>query len=685
MIIVCFILGIAAAWFMTAQIFRKTDLVKIAALGTGFYFSAYTVLSGLMIWINHFSVVRAVICTLIVAVITDVFLFVTKTGRIHRIKFNWKSYIPLAIMLALAAFLSCRNHAEMYYMGQDSGPYESRAMFYLGGYNDNVISFPEIGDSLNEWEKWHYIDELKDLDGFYAEYPSDEAVAGTVNVTGVIHGINTFPAVMALWAMMFGLDSMPGILTVFYMLLIAYIWFICVNLKFKTSVRTIITAVMVLCPIILWNSQNTLPEILLAAFLAMSFELISEGTKKRVTFMSAVPLAAFAFLHIQMTILMPLFVCIYLINYFYTRHRGYLNALLVVLVSYVCGFIMMFTTARVYVNKNFAAIYNKTFGLVTEKNIVVVIFITSIIAAAAVVMMKLVGKRFFAIRISQILKNSKKAGTNARAVIAVVLLILTGIYVYKAFTSVIPSDMRIARMSVMGLLQMTGFVILPFALIAMIYKGKDFFKDRLFASSVISMIYVLILYCRVVVPQVYYYFYFARYLTPFIFLVPVTAGFILNRIKPKYMMPLPVAGILVMIWQSRILYTERDLTYSQYEIMESIASCVTEKDAVLINEQGYRCQRIFLLPLKALTGADIFFVDQDNIDTQLAYYKSKYDDVFCFTYDIGHINEESGVWRAVYKGVAHGSIYETYYEYIQPYPLKTDKLETPVVLYIAQH
>lgn len=684
MIIVWFILGMAAAWFMTAQIFRKTDLVKIAALGAGFYFSAYTALSGLMIWTDHFSVTGATICTFVVGIITDVFLVITKTGRIHRIRFIWKSYIPLAIMIALAAFLSCMNHAEMYYMGQDSGPYQSRAMFYLGGYNSNVIDFPEIGDSLNEWEKWHYIDELKDLDGFYADYPSDENIAVTANVSGVTHGINTFPAALALWGKMFGLDNMPGILTVFYLLLIAYTWFICVNLKFKTSVRTIITAVMVLCPIVLWNSQNTLPEIMLAAFLAMSFELISEGTKKRVTFMSAVPLVAFAFVHIQMTILMPLFVCIYLINYFYTKHRGYLNALLVVLASYVCGFIMMFTTARVYVNKNFDAIYNKTHGLVGDKNIVVVVCITSIIAAALVVVMKLAGKRFFAIRLSQALKGSKTAGKNARIVIAVVLLILTGIYIYKAFTSVIPSDMRIARMSVMGLLQMTGFVILPFAFIAMIYKGRDFFKDRFFASVVVSVIYVLILYCRVVVPQVYYYFYFARYLTPFIFLIPVAAGFILNRVKPKYMIPLPVIGILVMIWQSRILYTDQDLTYSQYEIMESIASCVTDNDAVLINEQGYRCQRIFLLPIKALTGADIFFVDQDNIDTQLAYYRSKYDDVFCFTYDIGHINEESGTWRPVYKGTAHGSIYETYFEYVQPYPLKTDKLETPVVLYIAQ-
>jgi len=349
----------------------------------------------LMIWTDHFSVTGATICTFVVGVITDVFLVITKTGRIHRIRFNWKSYIPLAIMLALAAFISCMNHAEMYYMGQDSGPYQSRAMFYLGGYNSNVIDFPEIGDSLNEWEKWHYIDELKDLDGFYADYPSEENIAVTANVSGVTHGINTFPAALALWGKMFGLDNMPGILTVFYLLLIAYTWFICVNLKFKTSVRTIITAVMVLCPIVLWNSQNTLPEIMLAAFLAMSFELISEGTKKRVTFMSAVPLVAFAFVHIQMTILMPLFVCVYLINYFYTKHRGYLNALLVVLASYVCGFIMMFTTARVYVNKNFDAIYNKTHGLVGDKNIVVVVCITSIIAAALVVVMKLAGKRFF--------------------------------------------------------------------------------------------------------------------------------------------------------------------------------------------------------------------------------------------------------------------------------------------------
>ena len=161
----------------------------------------------------------------------------------------------------------------------------------------------------------------------------------------------------------------------------------------------------------------------------------------------------------------------------------------------------------------------------------------------------------------------------------------------------------------------------------------------------------------------------------------IPAGYILNRLNAKILAPVIAFGTLVMIWQSRLLYKDQDLTYCQYDMIQKVVSCISSKDVVLLNEEGYQCHSVFLLPVKMLSGADVYFVDRDNLEIQMQIYDQLYDDVFLLTYDVGQYAENKS-WNLVYRDMMHSSMYETFYEYSTPYPLKAEVFDSPVALYV---
>lgn len=116
--------------------------------------------------------------------------------------------------------------------------------------------------------------------------------------------------------------------------------------------------------------------------------------------------------------------------------------------------------------------------------------------------------------------------------------------------------------------------------------------------------------------------------------------------------------------------------------MENVASCIGENDAVLLFDEGYHIQRLMGMQLKALTGADIYFLDQVNLKFQIEQYTAMYDNLFLLNYDTGIFTEESGEWRYVYKGNMSTSIYSTEVTEGLPYAKEAFQMESPIALMI---
>ena len=131
------------------------------------------------------------------------------------------------------------------------------------------------------------------------------------------------------------------------------------------------------------------------------------------------------------------------------------------------------------------------------------------------------------------------------------------------------------------------------------------------------------------------------------------------------------------------------MTYAEYEVIESVTSCIGEQDCVLINEQGYGSQRVFALPIKAISGADVYFMNAVQLKRQMRDYGGRYRHVFLLSYDMGKevADAEGNGWKAIYRGNIHGSVYDWYLgkeHPLLPYPKKAILLETPVVLMVMQ-
>ncbi len=706
MLICLWILGMITSFLMTALIYRRAEVGRILIVSQGFYYCLYIVISGLMIWINHFDLLRGTLGTLLIEVtVIGVLCFFQSTicrnnKILRRLKLyreeglrftlSWKKYLPLAIILALSAFL-VHEKAGFYGTGQDQGLYQIRAMMYMGGYNDNIIDFPEYYYVENNWEKSEYLRILEDMDGYYLL--KEDGFENANEVNGILHGIATFPALLGLWGKMFGLSNMPGILTVLYLLVLANVWLIGDNLGFKQWVNWLMASFMAVCPVIVWSAQQTLTEMGFTLMICAFFELMTENSKKKVYFWSVIPLLAACYYHVIFTVLIPLFVVLYLTNYLQSKKRGFLSALMLLMVGYATGYSMMQSTALHYTMKNFQQLFSKSRNLLNEGNIEAVIWIASaVVFEVALILWQKEVRRMLFPWWSRI-RGSFSAKKTVGWVLRVVTLLLIFFFVYKGVKAY-RMDMWPMKLSVMGYLVMTGYVMVPAMVLGIWLKAGNALRDRNVMTFVLSCFYVMVFYCGVLWVLIYYYYYYARYLSPFVVLILIMGGYFLNRIPWQIAVPVCLCMITLVKSQSSLLYNAQDLTYISYEQLEEIAALIgdqrvdpeddpmIQKDVILIYDQGYHSPRIFALALKALTGADVLYLNYDRMSVQLMECRARYEDIYVVQYNLGRFKPEDEKWTFLYWGVMKTSLYDNFVESGLPYAKEAVTLKTPLSLLI---
>lgn len=701
--LICFwILGMIAAFLMTALIYRRAEIGRLIIVSQGLYYCIYIVVSGLMIWINHFNLLRGAFCTLLAELAAAGMLCLFQSNAFQKNKtarklyreeklcftLSWKKYLPLAIILTVSAFL-VHEKAGFYGTGQDQGLYQIRAMMYMGGYNDNIIDFPEYGYVENNWEKNEYLRILEDMEGYYLLKKDGLENANEVN--GVLHGIATFPALLGMWGKMFGLSNMPGILTALYLISLANVWLIGDNLGFKSWLNWILTSFMAVCPIVVWGACQTLTEIGFTMMICVFLELITENIKKKVYFWSVVPLLAACYYHVVFTVLIPMFVILYLTNYLQSKKRGFLAALMLLMAGYATGYSMMQDTAWHYTMKNFQQLFGKSGNLLNEGNIEAVIWIASavVFSAAMILLQKEVRRKLFSwwTRVRENALAGKIVGWGIRAALPLLIcfFIYKGIETYRI-------NMWPMKLSIIGYLIMTGYVMLPAMVLGIWLKAKGILRDRRATTFVLSGFYVLFFYCGILWVSIYYYYYYARYFSTFVVLVLVMGGYFLNRIPWQAAVPVCLCMITLVKSQSSLLYQKQDLTYMSYEQLEEMASLIgsqesdpeedslAQKDVILIYDQGYHSPRIFALALKGLTGADILYLNYDRMSEQLMECRARYDDIYVVQYHLGRFTPEDTDWTFLYWGVMKTSIYDNFVESGLPYAKEAVTIDTPVSL-----
>lgn len=654
MITFLFFLGLILGIVLVTLSYKKIEPVKCISLGLAGYFALYILSSGLFVWVDFFSIKKAAALTVLVELIIILWMIVVKKKRFGKITFPLIKYLYI-LPVFVASFFLAQNKSGMYSTSQDEGIYQAKALAYIGYNNDNIWKFDEYYNVINSYEQQMYRDALGDMDGYYLLEDNEDSVTW-----GVLHGVNTFPAVLALWGWCFGISSIPYVLTLFYILSAMLVFYVCDNLKFKHYLSMLLSALFAICPIVIWCAQNTITEMLFTMLMVAFFTYITEDDKEHMIVWSVLPLVGACYYHVLMTVLIPMFLIAYLISYVCGKDKGAVKAVVILLLSYASGLNMMFVTARRYTVKNFEQLFQKTGNLLNEKNLVPFVWVVSVL----LIIMSLV-LDYFGIfsKVRAFIKgkrDNKKAVKIFSIAVWIVIALIVIFFGYKTL-KVRYQDMMIGKMSIMGYVIMSGYIMVPMAFAAIVLGAKKLLGDRRRLIIYFSLIYVLLMYGGVLMVLIYYYYYYARYLAPFMLLVLVAAGYLFNRFKPYVTVPLVIFAGAIVISQSAFIYSNRDVTYINYEEMEKVASYIGEGDAVLIREEGFHLHRIFMLPLKGLTRCDIYFVNPDAFAAQLFEISGLYENIYVLTY-AGSFGNGISILEEEYEATLNISIYDSFIE-----------------------
>lgn len=683
MTLTLWIVGMLLSFIMTAYLFKKIEIGKMLIVGSDIYFSLYVISAGILIFRDKFSIDTSLIIVLVAEIIITV-MYVTLNGFfIPKFRPVILKYVPIIIVLIIAGFISASHTSEVYGTGQDEGLYQIRAWYYMTGENGNVLDFSEYYNIESDVEKKEYIQYINTMVGYYRLTDDDINDEKTSLAKGVTHGILTFPALLGLWSKMFGIHNMNGILTFMFLLSIGNVWLICNNLKLKKYMSVLAAMVMTICPILIWSSRNVLTEIVLSMFISAFLLLITENKKADKGVLSAIPVCAACFYHVTITIVIPMIVVIYLLMVFASRKAGYAIGLVISMIGYVTGFFMMWSSSHAYTSSSFEQIFKMTDDMINGDNIGTWIVVAASIAGVLGLQLAIKPIRMGITNGFYRMQKSAKGRNVFGIVFSAITVIILAFSIYKMI-KVYTQDMRVVNTGFMCYLVATAFVFMPAAFVGIILNFKKLAKNKDYIAVYFAFLYVVFMYCDFMWVLVYRYFYYARYFSPYVCIVVVAGAIMLNKIDFRIVIPVVVICGGIVIWQTSILYSERDLTTFDYEVLESIASCVSDKDAVICLDQGYGVQAPFALPVRSATGADIYFAQDYDLIEKIEFYEGYYQDVYVLLYDVGHYTDEDGKWRYVYRTNLEASYYDDYIDEGLPYPKEIIEVNSPFALIVYE-
>lgn len=677
------IAGMLLSIFMTAYLYKKIELGKMLVVGSSLYFSIYIIAAGLLIYKDTFSITSSLIISLIVPVIIVVAAVVIKGFQLPKVTLNLKKYIPIVLIIIAGIIISKMNTSEAYGTGQDEGLYQIRAWYYMTDENANVLDFSEYYNIESDVEKKEYIQYINKMVGYYRLTDDDINDEKVSLAKGVTHGILTFPALLGLWGKLFGIRNMNGILTFMFVLAISNVWLASINIRLKKVTAAIAAAVMTICPIAIWSSRNVLTEIVLLMLFTLFFTLITETKKADKGVLSALPVCAACFYHVTITIVVPLIVIVYILLVLSTRKAGYAIGLIISMIGYVVGFFMMWSSSHAYVYSSFEQIFTTTKDLVNGDNLFTWIISAASIAALIGLLMAIKPTRMvFTLGFSRLQKSAKKRKIFG-IIISIIAICILAFSIYKV-GKIHYQNMKVENAGFLCYWYATAFIFLPAAFAGIVVFKDKIAKNKNYLAIYVSFLYVVFMYCDFMWVHIYRYFYYARYFTPYVGIIVLAGAILLDKIDYRILIPISVICGGILIYQSRILYTARDLTTFDYEVLESLNSSIGDTDAVIMLNQGYDVQTTFALPVRATTGADIYFAQDYDLIEKIEYYKDYYSDVYVLMYDVGHYTEEDGKWRYVYKTKLQANYYDEYVVEGPPYPTEFIDMASPLALFIYE-
>ena len=362
---VCFALVLLAlAVINYSQCCRKTGVLKLCVFSVCSFLMSYVTGSALMLVFDAFSIDGALIAAIIGQALFLMANLLKSRKRIVMPDMELDIKLPLLLCLALGVLL-CNTKFGYFGMGQDQGVYQDKAILYMYNITEREYSFPEYDKLETEEEKSDYLtlrSKIAGMDsvslpenqfwndffwGGQYEYQNDSS--------SFFHGIPTFPAMLALWGRMFGLENMAGVQSLIFMLSVCILWLAMERMQIKQSARTFATLVYTLSPEVIWTAKSTLTEPMLGLIFACFLYMLCNPVEKK-RWLSCIMVFMFAIWHVSVFVMIWMFIVLYWFMFIFSSNRSYIRAAILSAVAFVIGFTMMLWLAPRYTLANTSVI-----------------------------------------------------------------------------------------------------------------------------------------------------------------------------------------------------------------------------------------------------------------------------------------------------------------------------------------
>jgi len=552
--------------------------------------------------------------------------------------------IPIIIVLLAVPFVI--QKAELWTVGQDQGVYQAEAIELIQGNYEVQHDFEEyyILETVSDKKAYRNM-VYNDMLGFYAfkstglypTIPEDRVISA---VSGVYHGVQTFPAIIALWGKLFGIENMLGVHTLMFICSVFMLYLSIGNLGIPKTSNVCGTVLLTFSPLTLWIAKTSYVEMTLLLILSLYLYIMTSNDNMNLKWYLGVVLTYFSFMHVSFLIIYPAFVLGHFILYLYYKNKNYLLANIITSIGLCIGNTMMAFISPPYYYGNCARLFWG--NIITVDNFLVYIWAGSMVIILLTIFFPRISLWWEA-NINDSCKRKILRIFVRGAIIVSLLAVIahaikigylitpasnfTGEYSYYGYYG--KGIESFTRLTIWAFLMATGFLAIPYIIGTMLKNPSDYWKDpRMFVMQML-FIYTVCFTFAFFRKEVPYYYYYSRYLVFYIPIIMVILAWKLQKAPLRKQIIFLTISLILMLPSDWSLIKNKDDTIIEWETLLDLQEVITENSAVILSDSSMPA---YIGPqFRAMTNSAIFPCF-DDMSSEIELLKNNYDNVFILSW-----------------------------------------------------
>lgn len=209
----------------------------------------------------------------------------------------------------------------------------------------------------------------------------------------------------------------------------------------------------------------------------------------------------------------------------------------------------------------------------------------------------------------------------------------------------------IKHLTIVAYMYLTGIIVLPIVLIKIFIYPKKILKSK--ENIIVSIIfcYCVIFMSAFLRKEIQHFYYYSRYLAPFIGICAVTFGIFLEDVSKKAIYALTLLSMVILVPFNYLLLNEKDDSKMEWETIYDVTDIV-KKDSAVVIDDSYR--NLLILPLKVITKADVYPVlCKEYLNKQIESLNGLYENIYFIT--DSNVGVDENRYSYMYRDIVHSS------------------------------